>query len=244
MRYGGGTMQHARVWVVGLAILLLGLLLIGGWFLTEDDTDDGRVAVVQDVTPPPSDIPSAPAPTTEPTSSPPADPTPGSVPTALPSAAPIPTQDAAGQPTTAEAVAAPANTASSALADSPTSREAEELVRAYFVALDEDRYDDASALTTGQAREQTDAGLAELQSESDRQGVRIHLAVVELVMTSQPPESEGQPVQVEYLVQALADTLFGTITAQELRSEARFTVARLSEGDRIVRIEGDLVPTE
>ncbi|MDP9350588.1 MAG: hypothetical protein M3P51_03475 [Chloroflexota bacterium] len=244
MRYGGGTMQHARVWVVGLAMLLLGSLLIGGWFLTEDDADDGRVAVVQDATPPPSDTPSAPAATAEPTSSPPADPTPGSAPSALPSAPPIPAQDATGRPTTPETAAAPESTASLAPADSPTSREAEELVRAYFVALDEDRYDDASALTTGQAREETEAGLAELQSESDRQGVRIHLAVVELVMTPQPLESEGRPVQVEYLVQALADTFFGTITAQELRSEARFTVARLSEGDRIVRIEGDLVPTE
>lgn len=244
MRYGGGTRQQARVWVVGLAMLLLGSLLIVGWFLTAEDADDGQVVVIQDATPRPPVVTAVSTATPEPTTRPPAESTPMTVPTTSPTLVPTPTQADVGQPTTTEATTAPEPTASWAGEDGPTDREAEELVRAYFVALDEERYDDARALTTGQAREQTDAGLQELQSESDRQGVRIHLAVVDLVMTPHPTEAEGRPVRVEYLVQALADTFFGTITAQEMRSDARFTVARLSEGDRIVRIDGELIPTE
>lgn len=235
--------ERPRTWVIGTVMLVLGMLLITGWILTGEDQQNGGDSTVASVaTTLPSPIPSPVPPEVTPTSTPTRAPT--EPPESLGSSEDLPTEAVPPTPSPTDPTPPEPTSASGFEETIPAEQEAEAVVEAYFAALDEDRYDDAKALTAGQAREQTDAGVAELQRESENQGMRIHLQVIELNTTAQAADSTARPVQVEYLVAALADTIFGTMTADELRSEAIFRVARLPEGDRIVFIDGELVPTE
>ncbi len=146
-------------------------------------------------------------------------------------------------PTEAVTASTPITTGTSTIGPPPTEEEAEAVVQAYFAAIDADSYDDARALTTGAATEQTDVGAEQIRREATAEGVTVDLRVAELATQGLPPGFEDSRVQTDYVVEAWVDTgLFGDVKARESRGSTVFRTVRTPTGIKIARIEGGLFP--
>jgi hypothetical protein len=123
----------------------------------------------------------------------------------------------------------------------PTKQEADEVVRRFLAAVDADSYEDARALTSGQATTQTDEVRGAIEREAN--GSTVDLRVRDLVTA--PGEAQGarRPVQADYVIEAYTDTLLGSMKVREEKLSNVFMVARLPQGIRIVAIEGALLPS-
>ena len=116
------------------------------------------------------------------------------------------------------------------------------MVRAYWAALDSERWDDARALTAAEARQQTDEGIAAGLRQAEEAGAEVDLRVKELSTKQLPADGDVRPVEARFLVELYGDFGFFSVKgAPDVDSNATFRVARVAEGVRIVRIDGSLL---
>lgn len=124
----------------------------------------------------------------------------------------------------------------------PTAREAEEVVRAYFAAVEADDYDAVRATTSGTARRQTDELIASIEQQEVEGGADADLRVADLAM-GDPIEGPGvRSIDASFRIQAYVSTFLGDFMAEDIPSSASFQVARVAEGVRIVNIAYDEQP--
>ncbi len=232
MRYIGP--RRDMILALSTTMLLLGAVLTGGWLLSSARDAEAPVAARATASYSAQVVPSS-VPTLMPT----IPPTPPPTGTAAPTAA-VPTSTPTLErsiPATQTGQALPAEDQTA-----PTQQEADQVVRAFFAAVEADSYEDARALTSGEATRQTDEVRTEVQREADANGVTIDLRVPEIATAPGAAQREERPVQVDYVIEAYADSFLGVFKAREERLSNVFRVARLPEGVRIVRIDGDLLP--
>lgn len=130
-----------------------------------------------------------------------------------------------------------------AIADRPpAAREAEEVVRAYFAAVEADDYDAARATTSGTARRQTDELIASIEQQEEEGGADADLRVADLMMGEPVGERDIQSIDASFRIQAYVSTFLGDFMAEDIPSSASFQVARVAEGVRIVNIVYDEQP--
>ena len=128
------------------------------------------------------------------------------------------------------------------LASSPVSRqEAEGMVHDYFSAFDTESYDRLRSLTSGQARQATDAIIERLQQEERSRGVRADIRITrqEIVgVTASGPD--GVAVDTSFAADIYAGVGPLQIKAGSLSGRSTFVVQRVEGATRITEISGDL----
>lgn len=135
----------------------------------------------------------------------------------------------------------PATTPAVQAANPPTAEEAEDIVRAYFAAVDADNFDSARSYTSGVALETTNAVIATVQQQAAEQGVTVDLRVTRLDTAVLTAEGAVQPVKADFVLEPFVDMGFGPFSLQQMPSSGTFLVARLPAGVRITDIQTDLV---
>lgn len=132
--------------------------------------------------------------------------------------------------------ATPAALSSAAAGPTPTAGEAEQVVRAYFAAVEADDYDAVRVTTSGTARRQTDELIASIEQQEEEGGADADLRVADLAM-GEPMAGRGvQSIDASFRIQAYVSTFLGDFKAEDIPSSASFQVARVAEGVRIVNI--------
>jgi len=118
----------------------------------------------------------------------------------------------------------------------PSEDQAEEVVHAYFEAIDSEDYEGALARTHGRAREQTSQIVDEIRSQEQESGQQADIRVTQLQLRSQPAHGSVRPVDVVATVGAYADLGIAEVEVQELHTEAVFDVALVEGEPKIVDI--------